>query len=152
MTKISANFKFTIPSGWNEALEGERLIFHGPQKEELIISGSTLAGYGTVSELERLQRRSFENASQAVKNAANHSALKVMQDLHRESRVLKVECWSLISQTHDQGTLFHQFVFQSGRGVLLVTFEGPNTSELMTVIEQFLQSVEPVADGEAIVE
>lgn len=142
MTKIGTVFKFVTPNGWNQFQEGARHVFHGPNREELIVSVSLIQGIGTTGDLAAVQQRLFQNAEQSVKNAAAHPALKVTQPFQQKANVSKLECWTLQAQTQEGDTLFHQALFRDPRGVLLATFEAPNSTNSVTLFEQFLMSVE----------
>ena len=152
MTKIGAVFQFEAPSGWTEIREGSRHIFHGPNREELIVSVSLIQGIGTTRDLRVVQQRFFQNAEQSVKNAVAHPALKVTQPFQRDASASKIECWTLLAQTLDGGMVFYQKVFHDPRGILLATFEGPNTANGTNAFEQFAKSVAVISDSEALVE
>jgi hypothetical protein len=152
MTKIGTVFQFAAPNGWTEIRDGSRYVFHGPNREELIVSASLIQGIGTRSDLAAVQQRLFQNAEQSVKNAAAHPALKVTQPFQQNSNVSKVECWTLLAQTQEGGTLFYQTVFRDPRGVLLATLEAPDTASAADAFVQFVKSVEVVSESEAFVE
>lgn len=152
MTIIGTVFKFVAPNGWRQCQQASRHIFHGPNREELIVSASLIQGIGTTGDLATLNQRLYQNAEQSVKNAAAHPALKVTQPFQQNASGSKLECWTLWAQTQEGDTLFHQAVFRDPRGVLLVTLEAPNTANAVNEFEKFLKSVEIVSDGEALVE
>lgn len=152
MMKIGTIFKFATPEGWSQFQEGNRHIFHGPNREELIVSASLVQGIGKTGDLAAAQQRLFKNAEHAAKSAAAHPALKVTQPFQEDRQASKVECWSLHAQTHDGGTLFYQAVFHDLRGVLLATFEAPNTARSIDTFEQFIKSVEVTSESETLVE
>ncbi|HKR65557.1 MAG TPA: hypothetical protein VJZ00_17640 [Thermoanaerobaculia bacterium] len=37
-------FEFDPPLGWDDFVDSNRYVFHGPQKQELILSGNVIAG------------------------------------------------------------------------------------------------------------
>lgn len=152
MKKIGTVFKFEAPNGWSQFQEGSRQVFRGPNCEELIVSASLIQGIGTTGDLAVVQRRLFQNAEQSVKNAAAHPALKVTQPFQRDASILKLECWTLLAQTHEGDTLFHQAVFHDPRGVLLATLEAPDTANAANVFKEFVQSVEVISETERISE
>lgn len=63
-----------------------------------------------------------------------------------------VECWSLLAQTQQGGSLFYQTVFRDPLGVLLATLEAPETASAVNAFEQFVKSVRIVTGKEASVE
>jgi hypothetical protein len=152
MIKIGTVFKFAAPDGWQQFQENSRYIFHGPNREELIVSASLIQGIGTSGDREGVQQKLFQNAEQSVKNAAAHPALKVMRPFQREARASNVECWSLHAQTHEGDTLFYQSVCRGPRGVLLATLEAPNTSHSQNIFDQFINSVAVISESEAFVD
>ncbi len=150
MTRIGTVFQFAAPSGWAELRDGSRHVFHGPNREELIVSASLIQGIGTTRDLAAVQQHLFQNAEQSVKNAVTHPALKVTQPFQQNTSISKVECWTLLAQTQEGGTLFYQAVFRDPRGVLLATLETPNTASATNAFEQFVKSVEVVSESEAL--
>ena len=151
MTKIGTVFQFAAPGDWTELRDGSRCVFHGPNREELIVSASLIEGIGTMRDMAAVQQRLFQSAEQSVKNAAAHQALKVTQPF-QQTTVSKVECWTLLAQTHEGDTLFYQAVFRDPRGVLLATLETPNTTNAVNAFEQFIKSVAVISESEALVE
>jgi hypothetical protein len=148
MTKIGTVFTFTAPNGWNSSREGNRHIFHGPSREELIVSASLLQGIGTSDDLVAMQQRLFQNAEKSMKSAAAHPALTVTQPFQQDACVSTLECWTLRAQTHEGDTLFYQVVFRDPRGVLLATLEAPNTTSAANGFEQFIKSVGVISESE----
>jgi hypothetical protein len=146
MTIIGALFKFVSPDGWQYFQEGNRYVFHGPNREELIVSASLIQGIGPTGNLATLQKELFINAEQSVRKAAADPALKVTQPFQREERVSNVECWSLHAQTREGDTLFYQAVCRDPRGVLLITFEAPYTTHAETIFQQVIKSVHTVSE------
>jgi hypothetical protein len=141
MTKIGTVFTFAAPSGWSEFREGSRYVFHGPNREELIMSAFLIQGGGTSASPLELQQRLFRNAEGAARAAASHSALKVTHPFMRKPVRSGLECWMLRAETHEGDTLFHQAVVQDPRGVLLASFEAPNTLHSVQTFEQVVESL-----------
>ena len=152
MTNVGTVFKFAAPNGWQSLQEDGRHIFHGPNREELIVSSSFIQGIGTTGNLAAVRQNLFQNVEQSVKNAAAHPALKVTQPFQKEAGASKVECWTLRAQTHEGDALFYQAVCLYSRGVLLVTLEAPNTTPAQNVFQEFMKSVEVVSESEALIE
>src|SRR5258705_326 len=123
MIRIGTVFKFAAPEGWQQFQESGRHIFHGPNREALIVSASLIQGTGTTGNLTAVQQKLFQNAEQSVKRAAAHPALRVTQPFQREAQASNVECWSLHAQTQEGDGLLYQAVCRDSRGILLVTFE-----------------------------
>src|SRR2546423_7069938 len=118
MTKIGTVFQFAAPKGWSELRDGSRHVFHGPDGEELIVSAFFIQGIGTTRDLAAVQQRLFQTAEQSVKNAVANPALKVTQPFQQNASISKIECWTLLAQSQEGGTLFFQAVFRDPRGVL----------------------------------
>ena len=150
--KIGTVFKFAVPEGWKQFQKEGRHIFHGPNREELIVSASLTQGTGTLGDLTKVQQRLFTNAEQAANNAAAHSGLKVTRPFEKDGRASSVECWSLQAQTQEGDTLFYQAAFSDTRGILLATLEAPNTTHSLSIFEQFIKSVEVISQNEALIE
>lgn len=149
MTKIGTIFRFAAPIGWAENQDKNSFVFHGPNREELIVSASFIQGIGTMTDLAAVQRRLFQNAEQSMKNAAEHPSLKVLQPFQQDSSLSKVECWTLLARTQEADTIFYQAVFRDPRGVLLATLEAPNTASSTSAFEQFVKAVEVISEREA---
>lgn len=141
MLKIGLAFEFEVPDGWMEFTKGNSHVFQGPNTEELIVSGTRIEGVGSDAELEAIRHRILQNALESVKQAASHPELEVTRSLERDEKVRHLEYWSLTSQTADRGTLFLESVFLAERGLLLVTFEAPNTITSTALYDRFIQSV-----------
>ena len=145
MAKIGAIFQFTVPIDWSEIRHENSFVFHGKNQEELIVSASLIQGIGKTEELAAVQQHLFQNAEQSMKKAAGHPSLKVIQPFQRNSSLSKVECWTLLAKTYDDDTIFYQAVFRDSSGVLLATFEAPNTISSNSAFEQFVKSVEVIS-------
>jgi hypothetical protein len=148
MTNEGADFTFTSPSGWTEFRDGSRVVFHGRNQEELIVSGTQIAGRGDSAERLRIQQTAFKGAMQVVERSAAHPDLKVIQPLARDTRVAGLECWTILAQTSQGDTVFYQSVIGHMRGVLLITFEAPRSAESDRVYREFLRSIEFVTNSE----
>jgi len=149
---IGTVFIFAAPDGWSEIRDGNRYIFHGPNGGELIVSASLIQGVGRTGDLTTIQQRLFQNAEESVKNAVAHPALKVTQPFQQDVRTTKIKCWSLLAETSEEDTLFYQAVFHDARGVLLATFESPNTMEAVNAFDQFIKSVGVMSESGTVVE
>src|SRR4029077_20317971 len=115
-----------------------------------MVSAWLVEGFGATRELMALRQRLFQNAEQSVKLAAANSALKLTQPFQLDARASKLECWTLLAQTHEGGTLFYQAVFRHPSGVLLATFEAPKTAIAASCFEQFMQDVDVIAEKRGI--
>jgi len=146
MTKLGTVFRFAAPDHWSQLQDGNRYIFHGPNGEELIVSASLIQGGGSTGDLAAAQKKLFQTAHLSVNNAAKHPDLKIIQPFQRDSRVSQMECWSLLGQTCDGGTLFYQAVFRDPRGVLLASLEAPNTAASTKAFEEFIISVGVISE------
>src|SRR5579871_5574434 len=118
MNKIGTVFQFAAPDGWNELQESSRYVFHGPNREEMILSASLIEGSGESSALAAAQQGLFQIVEQSVKNAAANPALRITLPFQRIAHRSQLECWSLHAQTHDGNVLFYQGVCRGFEGVL----------------------------------
>jgi len=136
-------FEFEIPEDWKASRSGERHIFHGPRKEELIVSGALLEGAKEGPEAEATRQRLFQNATAAVEEAARQPELTVIKPFGREDGAARLPSWTLHAQTKEGDVFFSQAVLTSPAGLLLVTFEAPKTAESLGFYRQFLGSIRP---------
>src|SRR3989442_1381670 len=99
MTKAGIYLRFTGPSDWTEFREGSRIVYHGPNREELIVSGSLITGEGPGEELEHWKRVLFERTVEMVKRTAADPDLRITRDLASDPRVSEFECWTMRTET-----------------------------------------------------
>ena len=144
---IGNAFSFKAPDHWRCVQEGARCIFCGPDREELILSASLVAGDGQQGELEVLRRRLFQNAAQSLQKAAAHPELKVTELFRQIASVKGVDCWILCANTHAGDVLFYQAICESSRGILIATLEAPNTVLSQGIFRSLVESVAVVSES-----
>jgi hypothetical protein len=140
----SHRFEFDAPDGWKADQDGGRVSFHGPENEELIVSGSLLTGTGAPSEADALTAQLLENAKRGMRTAASHPDLEVVWDVRRDESISHIECWTTHAQTRDRAVMFSQAVVVRPGALLLLTFEAPNSLEHHQVLIGVLRSVRPL--------
>ena len=145
MRKQGFSFEFDPPA-WTETGTEHRLVFRGPNGEELIISGSVIEGIGEF--VEEVRSRIIENAVKAASKAASHPELRIDRPVapapHRAGPGAALSFWTGKALTHDASTMFAQAVVAGKRGVLLITLEAANTAQSESVYEQFFETIRPV--------
>ena len=132
---------YEIPDGWQYFRDGNRLVLQGPNKEELIISGSRAQGRDPEAGLAPVRERLFQMAVASVNHGASHPELTVTRPLERDLRNRGLDCWTLHCQTTSGDTLFLQSIIRTDDGVTLITFEAPNTPTSSETYETFIRSV-----------
>jgi len=141
MIRRGHNFEMEIPDGWEETRVANRYIYHGPQKEELVVSGTALEGGGSEEEIRAAGRRALEAALEAMRKAAAHPELERIKELARDESISGKDCWTIVSRTKDETTLFSQAAVMNRRGVLLLTFESANSPEALAIFRAVLLGV-----------
>lgn len=143
MTKRGFRFEFDVPDDWEQSKSGNQFVFHGPQEEELIVSGALLQGEGTEAQVAAAREQLIKNALQAVSNAAAHPDLVTIKDLRKDDNASgsDLDCWTIASQTKAGDVQFLQAALSNGWGVLLATFEAPSLPEATDFFRNFLRSV-----------
>lgn len=142
MIKKGFTFEFEIPNCWSETNDNDRYIYHGPNGEELIISGTIIKGKGTKCEFISIRERLFENAVRSVNNAASHPDLVVKTPLNKERDAFGIQFWTLHAESTDGEIVFLESILISDSAILLITFEAPNTSDSKSFYENFLSSID----------
>jgi hypothetical protein len=137
-------FEYDTPDGWEEFRDGNQFIYHGPDEAELIVSGTVLQGTGSPEEISAQRHRLLDDATRAVRKAADHPELLAVKELRKDEGASALECWTMASETRDGLTLFSQAIVVTDVGVLLVTLESAKTPEAFEVFRRFLKTVRPV--------
>lgn len=135
-------FEFTLPEGWSSDHDRGWLIVHGFEDEELIISGKVVEGFDLTENPGKVVQDLLNGAINAMLRAVDIPELCVTQPLEQASQSTDLDCWTLHAQTQDAAILFFQSVFCSNTGILLVTFEAPNTPASVWQYQKFLQTVQ----------
>ena len=141
MLRIGSQFQFEAPDGWSESPEGERLVYHGPQGQELIISSYVSVGHGSPLAKQALEKQLVSNALEAARAAATQDGLVSTVPLRPDETGLAVPCWTSVSETPEKDALLLTAVAQGDGGALLATLEGPREAELIDVFRAFLKSL-----------
>lgn len=134
-------FEFALPDGWSSDHDRGWLIVHGFEDEELIISGKIVEGLDPTENPGKVVQELLNGAINAMLRAVDIPELCVTQPLEQASQLTDLDCWTLRAQTQDAAILFFQSVFCSDNGILLVTFEAPNTSASVWQYQKFLQTM-----------
>jgi hypothetical protein len=134
-------FEFDPPDRWQESQDGSRLIFHGPDNEELIVSGAAISGSGEAADYETVKRRLHDNAITAMKRAVDTPELIVDSPLREISAVEGVKLWTIESRSTDGQVVFLQGAVLSDIGALLVTLEAPPNDSERALFRDFLRRV-----------
>ena|SRR5437762_11329887 len=149
MQRIETNsFEFELPANWTYVAEGRRLVCHGPDDEELIVSVSSVenagGGPGDVF-VDQL----FENALIAMRKTLADPELVVVRDVAIEPSS-SVVCSLSVARTSDNSVLFSQFAFRSVAAVLFATLETGYSPRHMEIARSFLGSVRDRVAGPAV--
>jgi hypothetical protein len=100
-----------------------------------------VTGAGPSKEQQALKQKLVDNALAAILSTARQPGLRIVKDLAPDERAQEVTCWTIESETLDRSEVLFQSVLSSGRGVLLVTFEGYNSAVATAVYDNFIRSV-----------
>jgi hypothetical protein len=140
----SHRFEFDAPDGWQAQQDSGRLTLHGPQNEELIVSGVVQTGAGRSEDAASLTGQLLENAKKGMRAAAAHPDLELIWDIRRDESIGPIECWTTHSETRDRSVMFSQAAFVRPGAVLLLTFEAPNGPTEHDVLLKVLKSIRPL--------
>jgi hypothetical protein len=141
LLRIGTQFQFEVPDGWSESPEGSRLVYRGPQGEELIISSVVVDGHGPLVDRLSSEAQLLSNALDAAREGATQEGLVNTIPLRLDESGLEVPCWTSVSETPAKDALFLSAVARGDRGVLLATLEGPYAPELIGIFRAFLKSI-----------
>src|SRR4051812_1872773 len=109
MTKEGIYLQFTGPTGWTEFHEGGKVVYHGPKREELLVSGTLVTGEGRIDEMEHWKMVLFQRTVEIVKKTAADPGLKTIRELEPD-RISEFDCWTMCSETINGDTLFWQSI------------------------------------------
>ena len=141
------SFEFALPANWTYLAEGQRLICHGPDGEELIVSVTAVKNArGEVGDVYVDQL--FENALVAMRKTLADPELVVVRDVAIEPSS-SVACSLSVARTSDNSVLFSQFAFRSVAAVLFATLETAYSPRHMEIAKSFLGSVRDRVAGPA---
>jgi hypothetical protein len=140
----SHRFQFDVPDGWRAEQENGRLALHGPEDEELIVSGTVITKIEQGTDLAALTSELLENAKKAMRAATDHPDLQVIWPARRDPSIGQVECWTSHAETRDKGVMFSQAAVIGSGSMLLITFEAPNDLPHHEVLMKLLKSVRPL--------
>ena len=142
MTKSGIYLRFFGPTGWTQFHEENKVVYHGPNREELIVSGTLIVGQSSAEELNHWKQVLLEQTFDVAKKSAAHPDLKIIRDLSPDPRVAEFESWTMRANTVQGDIVFYQSVICHQRGVVLITFEAPNVPESEKVYDAFLKTVQ----------
>jgi hypothetical protein len=141
LLRIGTQFQFEAPQGWTESHDGSRLVYHGPQGQELMISSYVSVGHGSPLARQSLEDQLLSNALEAARVAATQEGLVNTIPLRLDESGFDVPCWTSVSETPEKDALFLTAVARGDRGALLATLEGPREPGLIDVFRVFLKSL-----------
>jgi hypothetical protein len=122
------------------------MVFQGPNKEEMIVSGAVMEGADTADVYRATKNALHANAISAMKRAANIPELILDAPLRQATTAGGLPYWTVGSHSTDGEVSFLQAAVLSDDGALLVTFESPLSDQAVHVFDQFVQAVRSV-DG-----
>jgi len=148
MIRRGRYLEFDAPDGWAESQEGGRLLFQGPDGEELLLSSTFLEGDGAPEESARFRQELVQNAIQAASAAAVQEGLVPVRAFGPEAGLTELPCWTFVSETPARDLSFMGAVVATQAGVLLATFEAPCRSGSEKTFRQFVASLRaPSVEG-----
>lgn len=106
MAKTRLLFGFEEPEGWTQFREGNRYVFDGPDREELIVQGLLTLGEGSPEQRKSGQADAVQNAVEAATQTAADPALVLKHGLTKKVEKPPLEIWSIDAITRDGGTRF----------------------------------------------
>ena len=141
MAKTGLLFEFDEPAGWSRFREGDRYVFHGPNREELIVQGVLTVGDGSPEQRKVAADRALQDAIDAATRTAADPALVLKQGLTKQLERPPLEVWSIDAVTQDASIRFLQAVASAPGGVLLVTLECAESPRALEIFRSFIGSI-----------
>lgn len=136
-------FEFDPPSGWNDFRDGNRFVFHGPEEQELIVSGAVIAGHGSSASYEEIKDDLVANAIQAMKRAVDDPDVVIKNEITESVTAQNLRSWSMDAETRDRAIIFLQTAVEAEGGVLLATLEAPYDESARRIFKDFINGVRP---------
>ena len=82
--KLGERFEYSAPANWTETRDGDRWVYHGPDTEELIVSGFFITQATSTNSPEEIEGALLANALEAARYAVEDSQLRILKSLDRE--------------------------------------------------------------------
>jgi hypothetical protein len=143
----SFSFEFDEPLGWRTFTEGGRLVFQGPNGEELIVSGASVGGSGSASDYEGIKQALHASTLLALKRAVDTPELVVEKALSRWKTAGGLDVWSMEARSADGEVLLLQAAILSDTGTLVVTLEAAPIEANRNYFYQFCNQIRVVDEG-----
>jgi hypothetical protein len=141
--KTTNSFSFEIPDAWQTFTDAGQFVAQGPEGEEIIISSWAISGPAG-SERDGLAERLLISAQRSMESAASHPALRITKPFGSDHDIATAfPCRTLLAQTLAQDVLLAQATLRSPNGVMLVTFESPNSQEHLRRFRDFIAGIGP---------
>lgn len=141
MKRTGHFFEFEIPDTWREHRDMDRFAYQLQDGGELIVSGRTIEGVGSVEELASVRERLLREAIITIEDTASHPDLVVKKPLGRRMRDDGLDEWDLHTETVAGDVLFSQAVLGGERAVLFVTYESPKNADFLDIFSRFLATI-----------
>ncbi|HEY2585998.1 MAG TPA: hypothetical protein VGI81_09580 [Tepidisphaeraceae bacterium] len=134
-------FAFELPDGWTHANDANRLVCHGPNREELIATATRVQGNPVERELADLIERLWAHALKAATDATSHPEFVVTSPLVEDTRNPVLPLAIVRARTRDSAVLFCVVTARAEQSVLFVTFEASNDSTSVHSFDAFVDSL-----------
>jgi len=125
ITHALGGFRLALPDGYAEAACNGRLVFTGPDGEEIAGSSAAVEGEGPEARRRMLRDRLVQGAIRDVQRAACQPDLEVVVPLAHAPGADGIETWNLVTRSA-AGRLFAQAVVASEGAVAVLSFQGRN--------------------------
>lgn len=141
MTVLSGMaFEFSIEGASESFEDGKYFVFQFEDQGEFILSGFIVSGCDSPVEKLAVVEELFQGALKSAEAAVDQEDLEILVPFAPDNRT-GCECRTIHAETRDREILFLQSVFRNENGILLVTFESPNTEPARDRYVKFLESV-----------
>jgi len=125
VVKVSESFSFEVPDDWRDDSDAQRQVFHGPEGEELIVSGAGVEGTSGPDERALLSERVLGNALDALTSMLDGPGLRRATPALATTVHNKCQFWRGEARSNDGATFFGGVVACDENAVLMLTFEAP---------------------------
>jgi hypothetical protein len=111
----SDNFSFTVPKGWTQARDGDRVVMQDNAGSQIAISSCRLDPPSP-----DILNEVLNNAFTAIRQTAPAPEFETVDELAERSAADGLRRWTMFSRSKDGKVLLTQAVFAVDSGVLLV--------------------------------
>jgi hypothetical protein len=149
MAFVGDVFLFDPPPGWSHSREGARNQWTGPEGQALMVSGYLVGAEGSAPERDALDAQHLGIVTRNVTQAVAAPDLEIIRPLG-VVEVPPFRAWYVETIAPATAEVFLMGILHTPGGVLLVSFEGPDSELSRTQFWSFFRGVRATTDTDVL--